>query len=196
MKVNLTSILGLVIIVLLGIIFFQSDPKPKKEREVVVPVTLPAQRGYIHKPKAAIPTKEYVYIPLKETVDTTLLNKFRKENDSLRKELLYKDAITERWYQETFEDSLVKIDVSVRARGYLLGLSIPSYTIKPKKTSFTYLPPRELDLYAGVEVGVPTIPSTSFNLKASLMLEKDNRIYTLGVDTDRRVWGGLYFKLL
>lgn len=197
MKLNLTGIMGIVILVLMFVIFLQHGcSRDTEQREIEIPITIPEHKGIISTPVNHVPNQVYIYVP-KTTVkaDTSLLNKYKKANDSL-KELLYKDAVSTRTYLETFEDDKVVIDIESNVQGKQLGLSIPSYKIKEQKSSVTYLPPRELDLYVGAELGIPTLPNTSFILKANLEIDSGNLRYKVGYDTERRVWGGLSLKLL
>lgn len=172
-----------------------------KVDSTLVKVDVPKKTGTF-KPKTklkpvtdTIIKKEYIYVPVENKPNTALLKKYKKENDSLRL-LSYSDAITSRSYLETFEDDKVKIDFVMDVTGYLDKVSVPSYTIKPstvdiyeKTTTITKVKNR---LAAEIEMGVPTELNTSVIFKAGLSLDtRKNLRYKLGVDTEKRVWGGV-----
>lgn len=172
-----------------------------KVDSTLVKIDIPKEVGkFIPKTKLkpvtdTIVRTEYIYVPIKSKPDTILLNKYKKENDSLRL-LSYKDAITSRSYLETFEDDKLKIDFAADVTGYLDKISIPSYTIKPstidmyeKTTTITKVKNR---LAAEIELGIPTELNTSIIFKAGLSLDTRKGFrYKLGVDTEKRVWGGV-----
>lgn len=96
MKINLTLILGILVLVMGGIIFWQYKELNKPKERVKIPYTIPAQRGAILQPKESIKNIKYIFIPVSTPaeVDSTLLEKYIAENDSLKKQLMYKDAVT------------------------------------------------------------------------------------------------------
>lgn len=199
MKINLTSILGFIVLALGLVVFlqYQHIDKISNKRTPVLPVPIPPKHGAIPFPVEAIPEKEYIYVPTVVGIDSTILKKYQTENDSLRRELILKDAITIREYNQTFEDGNLSVSVKSRVRGTQLGLSIPSYTIKGYTYNHSLPPtPRDIDLFIGLELGVPTVPFTSFVAKANLELQIEKLGYSLGYDTEQRVWGGLSYKLL
>ena len=201
MKINLTLILGVLVLILGSIVFIQhkklSRPNPKER--IYVPYHIPAQRGAILSPKNAISNKEYVFLPITKTVtevDTALLEKYRAENDSLKKELMYKDAIAIREYEELYTDTLLDINVKAKVRGTLLDLYIPSYTIHPINGETPYDPPIPWDIFIGGELGIPTTYDSNFLLKVNADLRINKMMYGLSYDTDRRIWGRLSYKIL
>lgn len=198
MKLNLTSIFGFIILILGLVVFLQYQyiDKITGKEPIDIVIDVPAKTGAIPFPKEAIPNIEYVYVPKIVGVDTELLDKYREEIDSLKKELLYKDAVTIREYTETFEDDNISMTVKSRVRGHLLDLTIPYYTIKPSKVTGTFTPKRDIDLFIGGELGIPTLPYTDFLGRVNVHLQIEKLQYSLGYDTQRRIWGGLSYKIL
>lgn len=199
MKINLTLILAILVLVLGSIVFIQHKKLNEPQEKVYVPYHIPAQRGAILKPIDYVPHKEYVFLPITKYVteiDTVLLEKYRAENDSLKKELMYKDAITIREYEEKYSDTLLDLNVRAKVRGTLLDLYIPSYTIHPINGEAVYNPPNEWNIFMGGELGIPTTYDSNFLLKVNADLHINKMMYGFGYDTDRRVWGRLSYKIL
>lgn len=145
----------------------------------------------------------YYPIPVVKTkieVDSSLVDEYKKANDSLKKELFEK-AVTVNDYVETFEDSIQTITVKAQTTGTLNSLQA-SYETKPRTvtldTTLTVEVPhykRSLTPYS--EVGIPTklSPNLEQAMKNTVVLKvgidfktKKNWTYGLSYDTEKRVW--------
>lgn len=119
-------------------------------------------------------------------INQELLNKYNQAKDSLEKQKLYKEAITERTYKETFEDSVQTIEVESKVIGELESQTI-SYTIKPNK--------EKIQLYGGIETNIPTQINRPFNIGLNLQLKNKNKIYKIGYDTGGNITVGVAFSI-
>lgn len=187
-------ILGLVI----GYFFLPREVKVVTET-VTVEIEVPAKTGDFEPIKdpepITITNTEYV-------VDEALVNEYKKANDSLKAEL-FKSAIVERDYEETFEDSIQTIKVKANVTGVLNSISA-SYETKPftvkKDTVVEFKVPankKSISLYG--EIGMPTHKLTG-NIevdgvsnvpvfKAGFDIKNKKRwIYGVSYDTEKRIW--------
>lgn len=133
------------------------------------------------------------------TINKKLLADYRSLRDSIAKEKAYEEAITENEYRETYEDSIVKIDVYTKVRGKLLKQA-PSYIVKPTTvkhidTTSVNLYEPTINFYGGVEAGFP-IGVGETTAKGTLYFQnKKQNIISLGIDTKGHIWGGYIIKL-
>lgn len=208
MKVNLNITLGLIIAVLLFVIFLQNGCSRDLNKSNVskdtteVKVTVPEKSGAFDfdKPKPVRDTiikKEYIYVPIKSEPDTALLNQYRAELDSIKKENMYKKAITKNSYLKTFSNKDVSITMEAHTTGTLDKFSILNYTIPEQEIKGTSITTsstkKKYHLSMGTEIGIPTNLNTPFLFKGNVMVDnKKNMRYTVGVDTEKRVWAGAY----
>lgn len=207
MKNNISAILSLVIAVLLLFIFVQNSCS-RKESDFTPPKTIPVPEVVVipelptlgFKPITETKkTPEYVYVPIKQAPDTTLLNMYKRENDSLKKLLMYSDAVTQRSYETTYEDDKVEIHLYAETTGTLDKLQLPFYKIK--ESSLVVVPDNpeirvpKFDILIGTELGVPTHLNTNFVFKGNIFVQNKNMMYHGSFDTDRRAWVGLSIKL-
>jgi len=159
--------------------------------EVEVPV-VEVQHDTIYEPKP---------IPyLVKKVDTSLVEEYKKANDSLKQEL-FKNAVTVNKYKEVFEDSIQTITVDANVTGKLNSLAV-GYKTKPKSIVVDTVIPvkvpandRSLSLY--VETGIPTslvsnnsiLLNNTIILKAGLDYEnKKGTIFGASFDTKKTAW--------
>lgn len=143
---------------------------------------------------------EYIYIPVESKPDTKLLEKYKLELDSLKKEAMFAKAVTKHSYLQTFNNKDLSVTMSAYTTGTLDKLSIMSYTIPEQTltgTSITSsLVVKKYHLAAGLELGIPTKWDTPVLFKANLMLDnKNNMRYLVGIDNERRLWTGLYLTI-
>lgn len=169
-----------------------------KEKEVIeVPVEFEVEVPVFQKEFDTIKSIEYVKV---KDVDTSLVSKFRKANDSLKEQLFIQQS-TYKQYTQKFEDSLQTITVSAEATS-LRSLSA-SYKTKPFSVKvdtvlqYEIAPPKmEFSLY--IEGGVPTsILNPGIVGKAGVDVKnKKGLIYGISFDTEQRLWGkiGKTFK--
>jgi hypothetical protein len=142
--------------------------------------------------------------PISEMRDSTryrdLLNKYRELKSSKEQEELYKEAIEEREYRETFEDETQEIEVYTKVQqGKILEQAI-NYKIDPyilKVRDTVKIESRGLKknkLLGGVELGIPIdLQSDQSNIviKSSLYFQnKKDNIISLGIDSRKTIWAG------
>jgi hypothetical protein len=208
MKVTVEKILIGVLIILLGWSVF-SNVNREEVKPKVITIEVPAKSGIVKDTLQIVP-RDTVYLPsevnpeIKEVVvvDSTLKLKYKKETDSLKRELLYLKAIEINDYEKILIDNdTIQITGKATTRGELLDFRI-DYNIKPSE--FSYIPEvisKRPSLSAGinVEAGVPTITEAPFILKGGVHFEngKGNG-FSLGYDTRNRVWVGFSktFKII
>lgn len=183
------NIIGFVVAVLIGmaIMFFIRKPQIK---EVKVPFKVEVKVPVIEKVFDTVYPKAKV---VKE-VDTSLVEQYKKANDSLKK-ALFESAVTVREYKEVFEDSTITITVGAKVTGTLNSL-IAEYKTKPRvvvlDTTLTVDVPdysRSISVYG--ELGVPTIQEIEAPpvFKVGLDISnKKNWILGGSYDTEKRFW--------
>lgn len=211
MKVNLNITLTIVVAVLLFVIYLQNGCSRNLSKGDIskdtteVSVSVPAKSGAFKliKPKPVTDTiikKEYIYVPMKSTPDTRLLEKYKAELDSFKKEEMYKKAITKHSYLETFKNKDLSITMEAHTTGTLDKMSILSYTIPEREMTGTSITTsvkkKRYHLSLGSELGIPTRWDTPILFKGSIMLDnKNNMRYVVGLDSERRVWAGAYLVI-
>jgi hypothetical protein len=174
-----------------GLMYLLRKPEIK---EIKVPFKVEVQVPVIQKEFDTI----YLPIPKYEIlVDTTLVEEYKKANDSL-KQALFNSAVTVREYEEVFEDSTITITVGANVTGKLNSL-VAKYKTKPRvvtvDTTLTVKVPnynKGITVYG--EVGMPTdrYEPMSPVLKAGFdITNKNNWIWGGSFDTEKRAW----FKL-
>lgn len=184
--------------IIMGVIILFLTAQPIKQDPVYIiedrVVLVPEKHGSFD-----IITPPVPIINNSPTINKNLLEDYRALKDSLTKEEVYIEAITENEYSETYEDSLVKIDVYTKVRGKLLKQS-PSYTVKPfaiKYRDTTIIEKYEptINIYGGVEAGIPMTEGETIGKGTFYFQNKKQNIISLGVDTKGYVWGGYIIKL-
>lgn len=183
------NIIGFVVAVLIGmaIMFFIRKPQIK---EVKVPFKVEVKVPVIEKVFDTVHPKAKV---VKE-VDTSLVEQYKKANDSLKK-ALFESSVTVREYKEVFEDSTITITVGAKVTGTLNSL-IAEYKTKPRvvvlDTTLTVDVPdysRSISVYG--ELGMPTVQGIEappvFKVGFDIS-NKKNWIWGGSYDTEKRVW--------
>jgi len=183
------NIIGFVVAVLIGmaIMFFIRKPQIK---EVKVPFKVEVKVPVIEKVFDTI----YPKAKVEKVVDTSLVEQYKKANDSLKK-ALFESAVTVREYKEVFEDSTITITVGAKVTGTLNSL-IAEYKTKPRvivlDTTLTVDVPdysRSISVYG--EVGMPTRVESNQTpiLKVGFdITNKNNWIWGGSFDTEKRAW--------
>lgn len=122
-----------------------------------------------------------------------LSSSYKNANDSL-KQALYDKAIQLNIYSKTFEDTVVKIDISGLVRGEVQTM-ISKYTIKEQKVTIS---PKQtvFRVLAGGEIGNNTSLSNPI-FKANLMLQNaKGNIFSGSYDTNGNFYAGYNFSIL
>lgn len=199
MKINVTNILLVMLIVIMGWQTFVKNDLPIPEKKTI---TIPEIKGTtgtkVLEPNVV---RDTVYLPSKNKeiiVDGGWKLKYEqavKNNDSLEQRTLFLEAIKINKYEKVLVDNdSIEIKGYATTRGNLLDYSV-DYRIKP--SDFTYTPDivkirPALSLGFNVEAGVPLIPTSDFLIKGGMFVEntKGNG-FSLGYDTQQRVWVGV-----
>ena len=133
-------------------------------------------------------------------IDSTLYKQYRKVLDSIQRDSIFKEAIAIREYNETFEDSLVKLDIYSKVRGSLLEQS-SDYIIKPQQIerldiTRTITKERKFSLYIGGGLSVPTEIDQEVGFQGNLGIQnKKGTIYELGYDTNGNILLGVKLRI-
>lgn len=197
MTIKTEHILLTILIGLIAWFVFFGDGKELKEQPQPITITIPATQGTTGTQVIETSTPYPVYIQGQGQiiVDEKYKNLYENTKDSLEKTKLYLNAIKINDYKKTFVDNdTITITGDLKTRGDLLEYKI-DYNIKP--LTFDYTPnivkqrPR-FSMSIGVSGGIPTVPTTRFNLKGELGLEnRKGNALTFGYDTESRVWVGV-----
>ena len=193
--------IGVNLVLVILIIFLFSGKPEVIEPKIIIKdriVEVPAKEGVLD----TIYLPEPFIVDIPNPVNQELLDKYTTLKDSVAKVKMFKEAITENEYNETYEDENVKIDVYTKVRGKLLKQA-PNYFIKPSKitiqdttaiiTPYTPKP----HLYGGIEIGV-NIPKNNYKpiIKGNLIFQnKKGNSINVGYDTNKNVWVGKTWKL-
>jgi hypothetical protein len=167
-------------------------------KEVKVPFVVEVEVPIIEKEFDTIFLEGRPIHNIVRVVDSSLVEKYRAANDSLRREL-FNSAVTVREYQEVFEDSTITITVGANVTGTLNSL-IAKYKTKPRvvvvDTTLTVEVPnynRSISVYG--ELGLPTKVNELGTINAAPLLKagfdittKKNSIWGGSFDTENRVW--------
>ena len=201
MKIDLTKILLIIVIIMLGWnTFFKGDPETKPEPTTITIPESEGTSGIVNiEPKVV---KEIVYVKGDTIeVDKGYKELYEKAKDSLEKKELYLEAIKINKYKDTIVDNdEILIKGEATTRGSLLDYSV-DYKIKKKE--FTYVPEvvtklPNLSVGVGVEVGVPLMQDDNFVVKANLsFMNNKGKEISVGYDTNKTIWVGIKktFKL-
>ena len=183
-----------IIILAIATLFFGYQAYTKKTETIKVPVTveipIPAIKNVL--PPVKFPT------PKKEKPRPKLVEDFQKA-DSIVKDSLYKDAITERTYEETFKDSVQEVTVKSKVQGKLLKQEV-KYHIFPrtvkKDTTLSIDIPKRLEVLGEVELGTSIDNPLQPLIKAGIHVRPTKKLgFKASYDTDKRVWIGTSIKL-
>ncbi|MGD2113423.1 MAG: hypothetical protein PVG07_00110 [Acidobacteriota bacterium] len=168
---------------------------PSQENEMTVENPIEEQRFDTVIYKDSIRNIEVVkVVKVENPVNEDLLEKYEqaiKDNDRLKQISLYKEAITERKYNQVFEDSVQTITVKSEVIGTLKTQSV-HYLTKPNIIS-VQKEPEKISLFAGgFAYG---FKEPAFGLNLNLVNKEKNRIFIVGYDTKNVVHIGVTFKI-
>jgi len=137
-------------------------------------------------------------VPVENPINKELLQKYEQaiqDNDSLKALTLYKEAVTERLYIETLEDSVQTITVKTEVTGTMKKQSI-DYLTKAKTVQFQTNKAKP-SFFAGAFTCIPTkqaeVPVVGLNLY--MMNKTGKRLLSVGCDNEKRVHLGIAIKL-
>lgn len=183
-----------IIIIVLGVLLFKKKEPDVIRVPVVIEVPVPGKEG----------KSDTIYLPSpvkQNPINKELLKQFEESQEKLK---LYEEAITERVYEEIFEDSTQTITVTSKTQGKLLEQHL-EYKIKPttvKVDTIIDIPVeniKRLKVYAGAQIGLPIGAEAGIAtpaLQGNIMIQnKKDNILSLGLDTKGYVWIGYTIKI-
>lgn len=164
-------------------------------------IEIPAKQGsFIN--RTPEPIIRYDTIQLKEKativkvenpVNQELLEAYNKANDSIGKLNILMDAITERNYNEVYEDNVQKITVNSKVIGRLTEQQI-NYLIKPSTVELK-VPEKALKLFLGADLEVPLRRENIISAGVNLNAQYKNKLITIGINNNQNIRAGIAFKL-
>jgi len=201
-KTNIILFLIIAILIAYYIIIANSKPEvidiPPEANSVVIKEPV-AEIRFDTIFKNDILEKEIVKIvKVENPVNSELLSKYEQavhDNDSLKQLNLFKDAITERFYNEIFEDSIQTITVDSKVVGVLKSQSI-SYVTKRRQLTLKPIKMKP-SIFVGGFICTPVANETasSFGVNLSFMNKTKKQYYTLGIDNRKNIYLGINLKL-
>ncbi|OBQ56092.1 hypothetical protein JJL45_05235 [Tamlana sp. s12] len=173
-------------------------PEIKKELPTQKPVHIPAENA-LNDLEENLSKHEVVRKGHLENINVlnkeneTILLKFAKENDSLKRILMYKNAISINAFKSVFEDDYIKLELDGLVRGEVQSLT-PNYTIKPRQVP-ALIKPVKFRLLAGVGVSnTIAMDKPLFSAKLGFQNKKGN-ILNVGYDSEKRITIGYDFTV-
>jgi len=201
-KTNIILFLIIAILIAYYIIIVNSKPEvidiPPEANSVVIREPV-AEIRFDTIFKNDILEKEIVKIvKVENPINSELLSKYEQavhDNDSLKQLNLFKDAITERFYNEIFEDSIQTITVDSKVVGVLKSQSI-SYVTKTRQLTLKPIKMKP-SIFVGGFIYTPVANETasSFGVNLSFMNKTKKQHYTLGIDNRKNIYLGINLKL-
>ena len=189
----------LIIAFLIVLLFFTNSKKNTAQKPIFITVpkidgsfeaSKPIQLPLIQKPLGQILSKkETIYV----AENNKLLKEFQQENESLKKELLFKKAIQLNTFTSNFEDENVILNIAGIVQGELKEVT-PTYTIKAKKV---VIQPKQVKfrLLAGVEIGNTLVfDKPLFKANVGFQNAKGNQL-TVSYDSEERIFVGYNFTV-
>lgn len=202
LKLNKGIVYNIIIVIL---VVYISTLREKQQEAVEVPAN--ENKFFIDSPiekkrfdsiiyRDSITEREIIkIIPVENPLNDSLLANYKqamKENDSLKQLALYKEAITERIYEERFEDTIQTIIVETEVVGTMKSQFV-KYNTRPKTIIVEHEEIKKISLYAGGFVSDINEPALGLNL--NLLNREKNKIFTIGFDTEKRLHIGATFKI-
>lgn len=201
MKKNIKDILNIILVLFLVFTIYKCNQKKVE----TITVEVPSKSGYfstldiLNTPikidtieKKSIEYKDSIIYIENNKLNDSLLNKYKNLENEYEKLKLFTDAITYNNFEKTFEDKYLYANITGKAQGKIKSLDF-EYTIKPIKIDVDI--PKNLEFYGLIEAGLPTDSIANFIAKGTFMMKTKNDIlYTLGLDSDYRIYVGTGIK--
>ena len=179
----------LLTIILIIIIFLQNSCESNNNKTGII-VTPEKKGSFEFKNPIYIKVPEFHYTQLDGTtvivenpINIELAEKYQRETDSLKRKLMYYDAIQKRKYSDTIKDKNIQIDYFAETTGTLNNIKINykifSDTIKVKQPVFSLL--GGLSLQTNINT-FKTYPGLNLGFQ-----NKRKDIFLLGVNTNQDV---------
>jgi len=189
---NISIIILLILILYLGFkLFKKEDPKIIK---VPVIMEIPVSGISDSLPPVILP------IPKKEKSKPKIIREFIK-SDSIVKDSLYQNSVTERIYEEIFKDTVQDITVTSTVQGKLLKQEL-KYNIYPRMvkidTFVDYKLNNKIKVYGFGKLGSNVSRMDPVYEAGLLIIPKNDKkaysISTLRVEANNYIMGGYYVK--
>jgi len=193
--------IGLVIGLIFMLLYFFDPNIEEVEVPIRVEIPIPViemEFDTVYKPK---PYPVYLKGKTLTEIDSTYYDKYQALNDSIKKDSIFKKAITINSYKEKVEDDTLTINLNMKVRGELLEYQV-GYKTKPRTATVdTILKikiPTQNKFFGGISVGMPIIEnpeSVTPTIKTDLYWKtKGDLLINISLDSEKRVWGGIAWK--
>jgi hypothetical protein len=126
-------------------------------------------------------------------INQELLAQYNSLKDSIAKQKFVEDAITERIYRETYQDSIQRITVETEVIGSMKSQKV-DYTVFEQQAEIRS-PESRTRLDMGVFTSIPTNGTNAPSIGTRLNLMTPKRTYSLGYDNQHNITAGIAFKL-
>lgn len=188
---NKNLIIGILTLAIAGLAYFLFQKPDPEVVHIRVPINI----------ETKIPESKIVFEPVISPTPVLVkprpIPEFEGASDK-EKDSLYRDAITERTYNEIFDDSLATVTVHSKVEGRLKRQSVSTVlkerTVQIDTTLDLTVPvEKNIKVYAGAEISTwqdGVVPSLGLMLQ-----NKKDRILKLSIDTEKNISAGIYFKL-
>ena len=188
MKRDIIYILAIVVL-----LFFLFQKKANKF--IPITFTIPA---VFHQFDTIKNPAEVIKLPSEVIIDSIYYDKYIALLEEKEKDSAYKDAVTIREYNQVFEDSIAKITVFSKSRGWLVEQTA-SYDIKERKFTENAPIPQKYHLFMGGGAGVPMKDNSSIQpLYQGGFMIQNKKGNLLNIETDHkleRVYVKYYFNV-
>tara|TARA_R110002124_G_scaffold281430_1_gene455702 strand:- start:61740 stop:62333 length:594 start_codon:yes stop_codon:yes gene_type:complete len=189
---NIILILSLVLNLVLGYLaFHKAEPEVIKTR-IRMDIPVPGK----------INSFPPVELPIPKTVKPrpNLIKEYIASTDK-KKDSLYADAVTERFYDINYKDSIQEVNVKTNVQGKLLN-QVVDYKIYPSSitldTVITISTPKVNKAFLMMEIGqdITNINNISPVGKAGIIIKnKKDNLLSASIDTKTNLFIGIGFKL-
>jgi hypothetical protein len=126
-------------------------------------------------------------------INQELLAEYNSLKDSIAKQEFVEDAITERTYRETYQDSNQEITVETEVIGTMKSQKV-DYTVFEQQTEIS-TSKSSLRLDGGVFTSIPTNATTAPSIGVKLNLMTPKQTYSIGYDNQKNIVAGIAFKI-
>ena len=180
----------LLTVVLIIIIFLQNSCESNDNNKTGIIVTPEKKGSFEFKNPTYIKVPEFNYTQLDGTtvvvenpINIELAEKYQRETDSLKRKLMYYEAIQKRKYSDTIKDKNIQIDYFAETTGTLdnvkINYKIFSDTIKVKQPVFRLL--GGLSLQSNINT-LKTSPGLNLGFQ-----NKKNNIFLIGIYNNKNI---------
>lgn len=191
---NKNILIGILIIsiIILGVFLFKKEKPEVIKVPVTIEVPIPGMQNTF--PPVVMPKPKKVK-PRPDLVDDFI------NSNSITRDSLYCDAVTERFYDINYKDSIQEVNVKTNVQGKLLN-QVVDYKIYPSSitldTVITISTPKVNKAFLMMEIGqdITNINNISPVGKAGIIIKnKKDNLLSASIDTKTNLFIGIGFKL-